>query len=113
MTYSFGKGEMDPALEAVAFRMETGEISNVVESESGYHVLKCISTFDAEETLANKKKLLEERRNEVFGQEYDAFVEGLARKLNESAWSEVALLRDGSLPMVDFFDVYDKFFSKN
>lgn len=110
LTYSFGKGEMDPAIEAVAFRMETDEISNVVESENGYHVLKCISTFNSEETQANKKKILEARRNEAFGQEYDAFVEILAKKLNESAWEEVGLIRDGSLPNADFFEVYDKFF---
>ena len=110
LTYSFGKGEMDPAIEAVAFRMETDEISNVVESENGYHVLKCISTFDSEETQANKKKILEARRNEAFGLEYDAFVETLAKKLNESAWEEVSLIRDGSLPNADFFEVYDKFF---
>lgn len=112
LTYSFGKGEMDPAIEAVAFQLETDEISNVVESESGYHVIKCISTFDSDETQANKKKILEERRNEAFGLEYDAFVEGLTKKLNESAWEEVGLLRNGSLPMADFFDVYDKFFQK-
>lgn len=110
LQYSFGKGEMDPSIENVAFQLETGEISTVVESESGYHVLKCISTFDSEETQKNKKKILTARRNEVFGEEYDAFVENLARKLNENAWGEVGLIRDGSLPKVDFFDVYDKFF---
>jgi len=110
VTYSFGKGEMDPALELVAFQMETGEISTVVESESGYHVLKCISTFDAEETQENKKKILAQRRNEVFGKEYDEFVEELARKLNESAWEEVGLVKGSSLPAADFFEIYEKFF---
>ena len=108
--YSFGKGEMDPAIEAVAFQLETGQISTVVESESGYHVLKCISTYDSEETQENKKKILADRRNEVFGEVYDAFVETLARKLNDEAWGDVSLIRNGTLPMVDFFDIYDKFF---
>jgi len=112
VTYSFGKGEMDPALEAAAFQLETDEISTVVESANGYHVIKCINTFNSEETQENKKKILADRRNEAFGQEYDAFVETLARKLNESAWEEVGLIRDGSLPKADFFDVYDKFFSQ-
>lgn len=112
LTYSFGKGEMDPAFEATAFQLETGEVSPVVESESGYHILKCISTYDKEETMANKQRLLEERRNEAFGTEYDAFVVTLARRLNQNAWDEVSLIRDGIVPGVDFFDLYDRYFGK-
>lgn len=112
ITYSFGKGEMDPALEAIAFKMETGEISAVVEGENGYHVMKCVNTYNAEETQENKKRIITQRRNEVFGQEYDAFVEKLAKKLNESAWNEVGLLKGGNLPVSDFFEIYDRFFSK-
>lgn len=110
-TYSFGKGEMDPAIEAVAFNLETDEISEVVESASGYHIIKCISTFDREQTDANKLEIVEERRREVFGQEYDAFVEELNKSLNEELWEQITLLHDDVLTTTTFFDVYDKYFS--
>lgn len=109
-TYSFGKGEMDPAIEDVAFILETDEISEVVESESGYHIIKCISTFDREQTDANKLEIVEERRREVFGQEYDAFVEGLNKSLNVELWEQITLLHDDVLTTTTFFDVYDKYF---
>ena len=112
-TYSFGKGEMDPAIEAVAFQMETDQISTVVESESGYHVIKCINTFNSEETQENKKKILEKRRGEAFGREYDEFVNELTKKLNDDAWEDVKLTRGNHLPKVDFFEVYNKFFAQN
>lgn len=112
LTYSFGKGEMDPAFETAAFQLETNEISGVVESTSGYHIIKCTSTYNREETIENKKKLLESRRNEVFGNEYEAFVNTLARKLNQNAWNQLELIHDGSAPAVDFFDVYDKHFAQ-
>lgn len=112
LTISFGKGEMDPAVEAAAFKLETGEISSVVEGAKGYYVLKCVSTFDAEETAANKQRLLEEKRNEVFGQEYDAFVDSLVRTLNQSAWDGLELVEAASTADVDFFEVYEKFFAK-
>ncbi len=108
VTYSFGKGEMDEAFEAAAFALETDEISQVVETQSGYHIIKCINTFDREQTDANKLQILEERRREVFGQEYDAFVEKLDRELNEELWEQVGFLQDSQVTTASFFDIYEK-----
>jgi len=110
LTYSFGKGEHDPAFETAAFDLETGEISEVVESESGYHIIKCLSTFDRDETDANKLKIVEQRRKEAFGQEYDAFVETLARNLNQPLWDKVELIHDDEVSTHDFFEIYEKYF---
>ena len=104
VTYSFGKGEMDEAFEAAAFDLETDEISQVVETESGYHIIKCINTFDREQTDANKLVIVEERRREVFGQEYDAFVEKLNRGINEKLWQQVSFLHDDNVVTSDFFE---------
>ena len=112
-TYSFGKGEMDESFEAAAFLLETNEISQVVESESGYHIIKCLNTFDREETDANKIKIVEERRREAFGMEYDAFVETLAKNLNQSLWDEIELIHDENVTTDNFFAVYEKYFTGN
>lgn len=113
ISYSFGKGEMEPAFEEAAFALETGEVSQVVETESGYEIIKCLSTFDREQTDLNKLQIVEERRREVFGQEYDAFVKTLARQLNEKVWEEMELLRDEAVETKSFFDVYGKYFPED
>ncbi len=94
ITYSFGKGQIDAVFEETAFSLETDEISQVIETEAGYHIIKCITTFDRAETDANKLVIVKERRREVFGEEYDAFVEPLARQLNTKLWDEITLFRD-------------------
>ncbi len=111
-TYSFGKGEVEEDFENAAFNLETGEISGVVETEDGFHIIKCISTFNREETDANKVKIVEKRREEVFGQEYDAFVDSLTRTLNEELWNRVAFLKDDAIVTRDFFDIYYQVFAK-
>lgn len=108
--YAFGKGEMTEEFEEAAFRLSMNEISGIVEDAYGYHILRCISTFDREETDQNKLKIMEERKKEVFGQEYDVFVDTLTRKLNDPVWEEVTLLHDEAVTTSDFFDVYREYF---
>ncbi|HJC57534.1 MAG TPA: peptidylprolyl isomerase [Candidatus Eisenbergiella intestinipullorum] len=109
-TISFGKGEMEAAFEEAAFNLGTDEISEVVETREGYEIIKCISTFNREETDRNKEKIAEQRRDEVFGQEYDAFVDSLPRNLNEALWESVTLIRDKEVDTDSFFAVYQEYF---
>lgn len=109
-TYSFGKGEMDAAFETAAFNLGKDEISDVVETEFGYHIIKCLNTFDKDETDANKIKIVDQRRAEAFGQEYDAYVETLTRNLNEELWNRVGFIHDENVKTMDFFEVYTEYF---
>ncbi len=111
ITLSFGKGEIDAEFEAASFNLETNEISRVVESGTGYHIIKCLSTFDRSETDANKLQIVEKRRKEVFGQEYDAFVDTLVRNLNDKLWDDISLIHDDALVTTNFFEVYDSYFA--
>lgn len=105
-SYSFIKGSMDPAFEEAAFNLGTDEISGIVESSHGYHIIKCISTFDRAETDRNKVAIVEQRRREVFNEEYSGFVEGLTRNLNQKLWDQVAFIEDENVTTDSFFSVY-------
>lgn len=110
LTYSFGKGEMEAGFEEAAFNLGTNEISDVVETQYGYHVIKCISTFNKEVTDENKKKIVEERKKEVFGEEYETFVNSLVKNLNKELWSEITFIHDEEVITSDFFEIYNKYF---
>lgn len=105
-------GDMDEAFEEVAFSLETGQVSGIVETPQGYEILKCISTFDREQTDKNKVEIVRQRREQVFGEQYESFVSALMRYLNEDLWEEVRLLHDAELTTSDFFEVYNRCFAE-
>lgn len=109
-SYSFVKGSLDTAFEEAAFNLGTDEISSIVESASGYHIIKCISSFDREETDRNKIKIVEQRRKEVFDEEYTKFVNGLTRNLNTKLWEKVGFLEDEKIVTTSFFETFHKYF---
>jgi foldase protein PrsA len=109
-TISFGKGDKDEAYEEAAFSLGTEEVSDIVEAEDGYVIIKCISTFNREETEANKVKIVAERKREVFGQQYDTFVAGLSKQLNDKLWDSVSLVKDENVTTSSLMDVYQKYF---
>ena len=68
----FSKGSMIPDFEKVAFGMKVGDISDVVKTQFGYHIIKLtgkrpagIRTF-AEAKDQIKAKLLPEKQQEIF-----------------------------------------------
>ncbi|MBO6015377.1 MAG: peptidylprolyl isomerase, partial [Lachnospiraceae bacterium] len=100
----------EPVFEDAAFNLGTDEISDVVETEYGYYIIKCISTFDRKETDANKQKIVEKRKKEAFNQVYDSFVTTLLRNLNTELWDSVELPSDESVKTSSFFQIYNDLF---
>ncbi len=111
-TYSYGKGEMEAAFEKATFELGKDEISDVIESAYGYHIVKCISTFDRNETDANKVKIVEQRKKEVFNEEYNEFLATLTRNLNTKLWNKITFIQDQNVTTKDFFDVYNSYFDE-
>ena len=77
------RGQMVPEFEEASFSLEAGSLSDIVETEFGYHIIKC---FDIEE---EKQLSLEEAReniaNVLTSQKQSKSVDELVARLREDA----------------------------
>lgn len=58
--YLFTKGEMVEKFENIAFGLKVGQISGVVETEYGYHIIKRVKNIYTDEILEQAKAMLVE-----------------------------------------------------
>ncbi len=110
LTVSFRKGEKETEYEEVAFDLGNDEVSGIIETESGFYLIKCISTLDREQTDQNKEKIMEDRKEEAFSAIYDEFMLTQIRNLNDELWEQVEFVHDEKCKTTTFFDVYNRYF---
>ena len=110
--YSFSRGVMPKAIEDAAFNMSEGEVSGVIQTEYGYHIIKCITNFDEEQTDVNKISIVEKRKEQTFTEKYDEYISKLTSNLNKELWDSISYERRDGVTTTDFFEVYDKYFAQ-
>lgn len=86
--FTFGKGEMDEPIETEAFQLKTGEISDIIQDEYGYHILYCVTDFDQAATKKRKAALLQQKKQEMFQKRYQQVLKQYA--VQKKNWKEIS-----------------------
>lgn len=82
----FERGKMDPAFEKAAFELKKGEVSNVVKSSFGYHIIK------VENIRPAKTKDLDQARKSIERTMAKDLLEKEMAKLKEKISAEAAVV---------------------
>lgn len=91
--YTFGKNNTPEAygtaFAQAAFGLRTGEISGIISTDYGWHIIKCVSDFNEDATIQVKENIIEDRRSEMFAELYSEWSKEYDIVINDEAWKAV------------------------
>lgn len=101
------RDDLPEEAEAVAFRLDNNEVSEVIAVENGYYFIKCLDKYNEALTEANKVTIVEKREKEAFDDVYNEFVDSLTSYINEDVWEGLKVDSTSGVATDSFFEVYE------
>ncbi len=103
------RDDLPEEAEAVVFRLNDNEVSEIIAVENGYYFIKCLNKYNEELTEANKVTIVEKREKEAFDDVYNEFVESLSSYINTDAWEALKVDSTSGVMTENFFEVYEMY----
>jgi len=93
--HTFGRGgapeEYGNIFEQAAFNLKTGEISDIITTEYGWHIIYCVTDFNEDATTRVKEATIEERRVDLFADIYTNWSASYDVVINSETWDAISL----------------------
>lgn len=101
VTLTYGKGDntLNEAVLTAADQLSDGEVSAVIEDESGYFVVLMENTLDKDATEAKRQEVLGERENEAYNAWYEPLKEAAQITKNEELIQSLTFERIYTTPV--------------
>lgn len=111
--YNVSRYDLSDTFRDIVFQLETGETTDIIQSENGYHIIKCINDYDKELSEQNKKKILQTNRYNEWKDDVNTFLEKNPLSINERVWNDCTFYYNENISNQNFFTIYEKYFSSS
>jgi len=93
--YTFGRNnppkEYADAFAVAALSLNTGEVSDVITTDYGWHIIYCVTDYNEDATLQLKEDIIEERRFNEFGRIFSEWSKNYEVVINNEVWDAISL----------------------
>ena len=104
------RGELSAGMEEAVFAMNQGEISEIMEDNGRFYLFDCHNPYDQEATLARKEEMMLLRKDSVFHEYYDAFLEDNLVTVSGRVWQDVSFVTQENTTTTNLFELYQEYF---
>ncbi len=96
LTQSYGSAEddvdevaLDNAVLKAADKLSKGEISDVVETDDYYYIIRLDSEYDEDATQEKKDSIISERQSDAYDEKLEEYETATEWELNDDVWAQV------------------------
>ena len=75
---------------SVLLTLEEGEVSELIQTDSQYYVVRLDAKTDKDATETNRQNIIAERQQALYTEVVEGFMDELTWKVNESVWAKVS-----------------------
>ena len=109
-TLSYGSAEdedatLDKAVLEAADKLKEGEVSEVIETDSAYYVVRLDSEHDEKATAAKKEELISEKEEAYYDDVLAGWKEESSWEINEDEWAKVTFEDHFAAPQAEDTEV--------
>ncbi len=104
-----GQGEADKAFEEAAYMLDSGGISQVVETEYGYYIIKCINYNVESDYAEQSERVVLARRRDLYSEQFLEYANNKSVEFNDRFWENIAI-KDLSSGSGRLYEIYSEYF---
>lgn len=82
-----GIGDFPETYQNTVLELETGEVSEVIETTDYFYIFYCVNAFDIDATHEKKEAIIAERQEEEFQTRYKEWRGTTHIEVNEEVWN--------------------------
>lgn len=107
--YQVSRGTLNPILEETAFFMSDGDVSDIIQTEENYYLIRCVDDFDEELSAANESKVLGKLRYAEWSQSFTEYAKEHSVSVSEEIWKNLHFYQTSTFSSDDLYETYDRY----